>query len=205
MIPALAEQRDAPDLLAHRLDRLQHLRHALPSEFGMADIDHAEFLIREIQWRFPGRIVDVKEERLHVRPLRAQRRLADLVAQAVADLDPLAAQFVGFVIVVAAKIDPIVVRAVAVDHDATGTRDGLDQADPVQPVAKLELCRPLEHKDHGVRAGQIERVIERKTCVRRPVDRILMTHRRRRACIAAQVHHAACVLITPIDEYDLHR
>lgn len=204
IVPALADQGDTAHALAHRLHGLQHPRHATPAALGVADIDHAEFLGGEVERRLPGRIVDMEQERPDVRPTRPQRRLADLVGQAVAENDPLAARFLGAVIVVAEEQDRIVVGAVAIDHDATAARHRRQQARPVQPVAELQLRRPFDDEDDGVGAAQVLRVV-RRLRVRQTVDRHLMAHCLRRPGVAAQIQHAAGVLVSPVDEHQLHR
>ena len=204
-VPALADEGHSADPVPHRLQRPQHLRHAMPAELGVADIDHVEFLAGEIERRLPGRIVDVKQERPDIRPPRTHGGLANLVGEAVAEVDPLAARLRGAVIVVAGKLDGVVVAAVAIDHDTAPAGDRGQQPGPIQAVAELQRGGPLEDEDDCVSAGEVLRVVEPECVAGGAVNRHVVAHCPGRSRIPAQVQHAPGVLETPVHEHHLHR
>src|SRR5262249_43307638 len=105
-------------LPADRLDGTKQLPEGAPAEPVVADVEEVKLLAAEVERHLPTGVVGVEEVRADVRPQRVERRLGDLVAQGVADLDPTSAGLRVGMVVVADYAERVVVLAVAVDYHA---------------------------------------------------------------------------------------
>src|SRR5262249_30946822 len=85
--PTVPDKADAADSLADRLQHSQHLLHGPPAEPVVAHIEHPILLGAEIQWHLPCRVISVEEEWAHVLSERMERRLTNLVGQAIAHIN----------------------------------------------------------------------------------------------------------------------
>src|SRR5262245_33117290 len=90
-IPAVASDADAADLRTDTLDSLEHATQLAPSKPIVADVIHTVALVSKIERHLPGRAVGMEQKRPHISSERMQRRLADLVGEAVTGSDPVPA------------------------------------------------------------------------------------------------------------------
>ena len=200
----MTHQADTTHLRADRLDRPQHMLHRAPPELTVPDVHHPELLGAEVQRTLPGRVVTVEEERADIGPHRRAGGLVDSVRDAVARLDPGAAGGGLPVVIIAVHAEWLVVRAVAVDHDAPSPGHPGQQPREVQSVAVAQLRRPLEHEDQGVHRLDIPREAERRARIRRAVHQHLMAEVPGHARVVMDVLRAPGVPVTVIDEHEPH-
>src|SRR5262249_18466772 len=148
--PPVANDSDPPDQIAYGFDRVEHAAHRPPSKLAVADIEHRELFLAEIERLVPLGIVGIEQETADVVPKRGQRRLADLVREAVAYRYPLVAIAVVSMVVVSINRDGVVVVTITIEDDPAGPRNGLEEPRPIDVVAPHQGCRPFEDEERGV-------------------------------------------------------
>src|SRR5262245_1182015 len=104
-----------------------------------------------------------------------ERRLTDLVGDAIANLDPAPRRRLIVVVVIGADSDEVVVIAIAFDNDSTLPWHLANEANPIDVVALHQCRRPFEDEDERIGRSNIERVMERDSRYRTAVDNDLMT------------------------------
>src|SRR5262249_60463709 len=137
-VPPVAEDADPTAPIADRLDRPQDPLQGPPAEPVVADVHHAELFAAQVQRFLPRRTVPVEEKWPHVGPQRVERRLVDLVREALAHLHPAPALRFALVVEVTLDSDRVVVLAVAVDPDPAAPWHPARQPPQVHGVAGLE-------------------------------------------------------------------
>src|SRR5687768_10094787 len=88
----------------------------MPAKPIIADVHHPVFLVPEIEWPFPRRVVRMKQEGPHIGSQRLERRLEDFVREAIAKLDPLLACLQVWMIEITCGVYGIVVHSVTIDN-----------------------------------------------------------------------------------------
>src|SRR6266542_1871133 len=111
----------------------------MPAELAVADIKHAVVARAQIERRYPRGTVGVKQERQDITPQRMQRRLANLVGQAVTDFRPTTAGLDVAMIIIAVHAYRVVVVAVAVENNPATARNSAYQPGQIQVITGFQL------------------------------------------------------------------
>src|SRR5947207_2032805 len=150
LFPAVAHESDAAQTASHRFDRAKQSLHWTPAEFAMAHIEDREVLVACLRRAFPIRVVPVEEKWAHGVVQRMEGRLADLVGEAVAYLDPPLPRRLVAMVVITFGTEHWVVVAVAVEDNAPFSRDFPDEPKEVEVISFLQRGRPLEDEQHRI-------------------------------------------------------
>src|SRR5262245_38092213 len=161
-VPAVADDSNPADVLEYRLDCAQDASQASPAEPVVADVNHPELLVVEIERNFPGWVVPMEEKRFYVGAQWMMCRLEDGIGNAVADLDPLTTQLGAGVIDIAYDMDRVIIFSVTVDDHTPRAWHFSEDCCPSQQVPILQFCGELEDEDGGVCGRYLRRVVERR-------------------------------------------